>query len=91
MRSPFLDSSPRRAGAFVARAVGVVALMPLIVLAGIVAVVAIAAMTATGLGRRNPALRPRAAQRPAAARAVVLRLEPAAVESALGRAGSRAA
>jgi hypothetical protein len=89
MRSPFLDS-PHRAAALVARAAGVVVLMPLILLAGIVAVAVIVAMTATGVGRR-PAHRPRPAQRRAPSRAVVLRLEPAAVEHALGRAGSRAA
>jgi hypothetical protein len=61
-------------------------LTPLILLAGIVAVVA---LTAIGIGRHHGQRKP--ARRPAAARALVLRLEPVPVETGLAGAGRRAA
>ena len=79
MRSLFSHLSSRSLGAITARTVGVVLLTPLILLAGIVAVGVLAAISLS----RHPALRTRAARRPAA-RPVMLRLEPAPAEPALG-------
>jgi hypothetical protein len=84
MRSLLPHSSSHSAGALVARTLGVVLLTPLIVLAGIVAVVTLTAIAVS----RQPALR-RPVAAPAAARALVLRLEPLPADRRLG--GRRAA
>jgi hypothetical protein len=79
-------SSSHSIGALVARTLGVVLLTPLILLAGIVAVVA---LTAIGISRHHGQRKP--VRRPAAARALVLRLEPVSVETGLAGARRRAA
>ena len=86
MRSLLLNSSSHSLGALVARTLGVVLLTPLILLAGIVAVVA---LTAIGLSRHHAHRKP--ARRPAAARALVLRLKPIPVETGMAGLGRRAA
>jgi hypothetical protein len=86
MLSLLSHSSSHSIGGLLARTLGVVLLTPLILLAGIVAVVA---LTAIGIGRHHGQRKP--ARRPAAARALVLRLEPVPVETGLAGAGRRAA
>ena len=87
MRSLLHSSSSHSLGALVARTVGVVLLTPLILLAGIAAVIALTAMSLSRhAGVQLPAARPSASARP-----LVLRLEPASVETGLAAVGRRVA